>query len=148
MAEAIGLIESVAGISQAGVQLSQSLYLIATRLVNAPKQVAEVADELALLSKIFGNLGETLKKARKLCKEEIISNAKSILMKFDALQKDVTELIKKIRGFEGLKYAFGSSCILDLMAKIAALKSSMCLLLSTLKVAIEAEKSKRYGKAH
>lgn len=145
MAEAIGVIASVAGIAQAGVQLSQGLYHIATRLVNAPKQVAEVADELTLLSKIFGNLGDTLEKARKLCKEEIIDHAKSILDRFEALQKDVTALVKKIKGIERLKYAFGMSSIADLMAKIGALKSSMCLLLSTMHIAIETQKTKRYG---
>lgn len=147
MAE-IGIIASVAGIAQAGVQLSQSLYHIANRLVNAPKQVAEVADELTLLSNIFQNLGETLNKARKLCKEDIIRHAESILRRFESLQKDVTELVKKIKGIEQLKYAFGMSSISDLMAKIEALKSSMCLLLSTMHVAMQAQKSKRYGNLH
>jgi hypothetical protein len=147
MAE-IGIIASVAGVAQAGVQLSHSLYHIANRLVNAPKQVAEVADELTLLSNIFQNLGETLNRARKLCKEDIIRHAESILKRFESLQKDVTELVKKIKGIERLKYAFGMSSISDLMAKIGALKSSMCLLLSTMHVAMQAQKRKRYGNFH
>lgn len=138
------MIASVAGIAQAGVQLSHGLYHIATRLVNAPRHVAEVADELALLSGLFSNLGDTLHASRKLCKQEFVDHAKAILERFDGLQKDVTQLVKKIKGVERLKYAFGFSSIADLMAKICALKSSMCLLLSTMSIAIEAKKIKRY----
>lgn len=144
----MGVITNVAGTGQAGVQLSQSLYNIASRLVNAPEQIVEVADEITLLSNIFPNLGEALKMDEKLWKEDIIRHTESIRRRFESLQKDVTELIEKIEGFEQLKYAFGMSSISDLMAKIGALKSSMCLLLSAMHVAIPAQKSKRYVKWH
>jgi hypothetical protein len=141
---AIGILANVAAVATAGIQLSQSLYEISKRLINAPKEVAEVAGEIALLSGIIGHLGDVLNEAKKLCKPELLQNAKEILDRFGNLQNDIKDIIRKIHGFERLKYAFGFSNLPLLMAKVNALKSFVLLVVSTVQLSVTTSKDKRY----
>jgi hypothetical protein len=124
MSDPLSILAGIAGVSAVGVQLSVSLYEICNRLITAPKEIADVASELAGLASIFEQLRTTLNENRKLFKEQLIVTASETLFRFEALQKDVMDIIANIskceRPFERFKWLFKESRVASLMAKVNA----------------------------
>ena len=140
MSDPLSILAGIAGVSAVGVQLSISLYEISNRLITAPKEVADIASELACLASIFDQLKTTLEANRKLVRDQLIVTASETLSRFDALQKDVTDIVANVRKcdrpFERLKWLFKESRIASLMAKVNAVKASLNLLVSIIQIAV------------
>lgn len=147
MSDPLSILAAIAGVSAVGVQLSLSLYEISNRLITAPKEVADIASELACLASIFDQLKISLEQNRKLVKDQLIVTTNETLSRFDALQKDVTDIVANVRKcdrpFERLIWLFKESRIASLMAKVNALKASLNLLVSIIQIAVTASASKR-----
>lgn len=147
MSDPLSVLAAIAGVSAVGVQLSLSLYEISNRLITAPKEVADIASELACLASIFDQLKISLEQNRKLVKDQLIVTTNETLSRFDALQKDVTDIVANVRKcdrpFERLIWLFKESRIASLMAKVNALKASLNLLVSIIQIAVTASASKR-----
>lgn len=140
----VGILANVAAVSNAGIQISQSLYEISKRLINAPKEIAEVALEVAHLSEMVKILGDVLKSAEKLVKPELLQNAKEILTRFENIQKDIKDIVQRgARGFHRLKLAFGWTTLSQLVGKLNALKSSLSLVINVLQLSIVAKRVKK-----
>jgi ATP phosphoribosyltransferase regulatory subunit HisZ len=136
MSDPLSIIAGIAGIACAGAQLSLSLYEITNRLINAPKEIANVAKELAHLASIFEHLWTTLEKNQKLIKEELIVTTVETLSRFEALQKDVKDIISKCSRFDHLKWLFKRERVASLIAKVDAVKVNLNLLLSIVQIAV------------
>ncbi|TID14338.1 hypothetical protein E6O75_ATG09417 [Venturia nashicola] len=140
MSDPFSIIAGIAGVSAVGVQLSISLYEISNKLITAPKEIADIASELASLASVFDQLKTTLDANRKLVKDQLIVTASETLTRFDALQKDITEIIASVgkcdRPWERLKWLFKESRIASLMAKVNAVKASLHLLVSIIQIAV------------
>lgn len=140
MSDPFSIIAGIAGVSAVGVQLSISLYEISNKLITAPKEIADIASELAYLASIFDQLKSTLDDNRKLVRDQLIVTARETLGRFDALQKDITEIVANVgKGdapWERLKWLFKDSRIASLMAKVNAVKASLNLLVSIIQIAV------------
>lgn len=140
MSDPFSIIAGIAGVSAVGVQLSISLYEISNKLITAPKELADIASELACLAGIFDQLNTILDDNRKLVRPQLIVTAKETLTRFDALQKDVTDIVVNIgkcdKPWERLKWLFKESRIASLMAKVNAVKASLNLLVSIIQIAV------------
>jgi hypothetical protein len=69
MAEIVGLVTGVVGITGATAQLSIGLYQIASSLKEAGREVRIVADDTSLLSRVLKELSSTLRTHAKLSTE-------------------------------------------------------------------------------
>lgn len=140
MSDPFSIIAGIAGVSAVGVQLSISLYEISNKLITAPKELADIASELACLAGIFDQLNTILDDNRKLVRPQLIVTAKETLTRFDALQKDVTDIVVNVgkcdKPWERLKWLFKESRIASLMAKVNAVKASLNLLVSIIQIAV------------
>ncbi|KAJ9646362.1 hypothetical protein H2199_002411 [Coniosporium tulheliwenetii] len=140
MADPVSIVASAAGIAAAGVQLSLSLYQITETVIHAPKEIGEIATEISLLATILERLGTVLEEGEDVYKPRLVSDTKSILSKFDSVQKEVQKLVSKSRKLKRLWWMFQSGKVKGLMSKIEALKSAMNLVLWTLQMATEQKK--------
>ena len=140
----VGILANVAAVATAGIQISQSLYKISKRLINAPKEISDVAWEIAHLSDMVEILGDVLKSAKKLLKPELLQNAKEILTRFEKIQKDIKDIVQRgAHGFDRLRLAFGWTTLPRLMGKLNALKTSLSLVINTLQFSIVAKRANK-----
>lgn len=140
----VGILANLAAVGAAGVQISKSLYKISKRLINAPKEIAEVAWEITSLSDMVEVLGDVLKNAEKLLKPQLLQNAKDILTRFEEIQKDIKDIIKRgAHGFERLRLAFGWTTLSQLLGKLNALKSSLSLIINMSQLSIVAKRASK-----
>jgi hypothetical protein len=140
MADPLSILASVAGVATAGTQLSLGLYKISNRLLNAPSEIAALAQELSLISSTTLHLEELVKNSRILAKTELLTITQAILSRFTKLQKDLRDIIKDIaksKKSKRLKWAFQHTKIQDVLLKINSLKALLMLAVSILQVATE-----------
>lgn len=145
MSDPLSVLAGIAGVAAVGVQLSLSLYEISNRLINAPREIAEVASELSSLATILKLLGSTLESSKRMFKEEMETTARETIARFEILQKDVVGIITKASHIKHLRWLFTSSRVRELMVKVHTVKSSLQLLLSIIQLAIVVKSgSKRF----
>ena len=130
------IVAGIAGICCAGAQLSRSLYEISNRLINAPKEIADIALDLAQLGVIFEHLRTALESNRELVKDELLATVKETLSRFEALQGDVKHFITSAKRFERLRWLFKRERVAALMVKVSAVRSNLNMLVSIVQVAI------------
>jgi hypothetical protein len=136
MADPFSVIAGIAGVACAGTQLSVALYEVYNRLINAPKEIAEIASELANLGSIFEHLRATLEVNKKLLKKKLMITVEETLSRFRALQEDVKETMLNAKKFERLRWLFRRERVAALMAKVGAVRSNLNMLLSIVQIAI------------
>jgi hypothetical protein len=148
MTDPLSVLAGIAGVAAVGVQLSLSLYEISNRLINAPKEVAEVASELSSLASILELLGTTLDSSKRMIKKEMEDTARETVARFEVLQKDIVEIITKASHIRHLRWLFTSSRVRELMVKVHTVKSSLQLLLSIIQLAIVVKSGNKKRKKH
>lgn len=140
MADPLSILGGLVGVVATGAQLSLSLYEISNRIVHAPKEVAELASEMSLLSSTLGNLGEVLREGKGLYKHRMISNTKNMLSRIKDVHRDIRKMTKDAKGLRRLGWVFRSVKAKALLAKIDSLKLTLSLTLATMQLALRQKK--------
>jgi hypothetical protein len=148
MANPLSVPASIAHVAAVGVQLSLSLYEISNRLINAPKEVAEVASELSSLASILDLLGPTLDSSKPMIRRKMEDTVYETVARFEVLQKDIVEFITKASHIKYLQWLFTSSRVRELMAKLHTVRSSLQLLLSIIQLANVVKSGNKQRRKH
>jgi hypothetical protein len=144
MADPVSILASIAGVATAGVSISMCLYDITHTLKQAPKEVADMAKELSLLSSILRNLRSVIKQSAGLCKPRLIADTKEVLGKIKGVFRDIKALARdSCSALNRLKWLFRSSRAKAMLARIEGFKATVNLILGTLQLAaIQKQNSK------
>lgn len=151
MMDPLSVIASIAGVATAATQLSIALYTISNRLLNAPKEISEMATELSLICAVVRELSGLLERNKKMIKPELYNTTQDIIERVEALRVDIHNIVsgvKEARHGKALRWVFKHPQIKDIYIKINSLKTLLHLAVTTVQVAIEQRKTKRYVKSH
>jgi len=143
----LSIVASVAGVATAATQLSIALYTISNRLLNAPKEISEMATELSLICAVIRELSGLLERNKKLVKSDLVTTTKEIIVRVDALHLDIKHILTGVRDSRhgrALKWAFRHPQIKDIYIKMNSLKTLLHLAVTTVQVAIEQRKIEQY----
>lgn len=136
MADPLSVMASIAGVATAGITISIALYDITFHIKRAPKQVAEMAKELSLLSSILRIVKNAMGDNAKHCKPRLLQDLKSMLGKIKTIHGEVKDLTKdSARTMYRLKLVFKSTKTKSILAKIEAFKASLNIILAALQIA-------------
>jgi hypothetical protein len=137
MADPLSIAAGIAGVATAGVTISMGLYDLAHKIKHAPKEVADLAQELSFLSSLLCSLRSTIRDYAHLCKTRLITDTKDILKNISRVYSDIQDLaIDSSSSFYHLKLLFKSSKTRAIMAKVEGFKSTVNLVQNTLQLAI------------
>ncbi|KAF2731290.1 hypothetical protein EJ04DRAFT_554854 [Polyplosphaeria fusca] len=137
MADPLSVIGSVVGVVAAGTELAIVLYKHFDTAKNAPRSMREVASNLSLLSTILENIRDVLERHKHVYKERLWKETQGILEKYEDVQKDVRELIKRQGGIRAkMKWVIVSTKMQELLLKMEGVKSAMNLVLGLINLAV------------
>jgi hypothetical protein len=136
MADPISLMASIAGVSTAGIAISKGLYDITQHIKRAPKQVAEMAKELSLLSSALRTVKAAMGENAKYCKPRLLHDLRHMLARIRRIQKEVKELTRDSgSSMYRLKLVFKSTRTKKLLAQIEGYKGTLNIILTALQTA-------------
>ncbi|KAF5851595.1 hypothetical protein GGP41_004396 [Bipolaris sorokiniana] len=149
MADPLSIIASVLAIIATAVKVATTVYSIADKMIAAPRELREVGANMNILATILESLAEVLDKGKGLYKEALINTIQSILKRFEAVQKDVMEILgKKQQGVRRrVAWYLKAPKLADSLIRIEGLKSATQLVLSMMNLAIvqtDKDKGKRF----
>lgn len=138
MADPLSIIASVLAIIATAVKVATTVYSIADKMIAAPRELREVGANMNILATILESLAEVLDKGKGLYKEALINTIQSILKRFEAVQKDVMEILgKKQQGVRRrVAWYLKAPKLADSLIRIEGLKSATQLVLSMMNLAI------------
>jgi hypothetical protein len=133
----LSITASIAGVATAGITISMGLYDLAHKIKHAPKEVADLAQELSFLSSLLRSLRSNMRDHAHLCKRRLLTDTKDILRNIRGAYSDIKKLaMDSSSNFYRLKLVFKSSKTKAIIAKIEGLKSTVNLIQNTLQLAI------------
>jgi hypothetical protein len=145
MADPISLMASLAGVSMAGIAISKGLYDITHHIKRAPKQVAEMAKELSLLSSALRTVKNAMGDNAKYCKPRLLHDLRQMLGRIRRIQKEVKEITRDSgSSMYRLKLVFKSARTKKLLAQIDAYKNTLNIILTALQMAALKTQAKRW----
>ena len=130
---------SIVGVCLAGAQLSSSLYKFVRKVVDAPKEIAEIASDLKDVSSVFRQLSATIEAHASLIEDELIETARKVLVRFQDLQRDIKEIISKTSRLRRPKWLFDRDRATGLVVRVKVLKDLIHIMISTAHFAISAD---------
>jgi hypothetical protein len=142
----LSIIASVVGVSTTATQLSSALYSISNRVLNAPKEISQLAMELALISQVTRQLGVSLEGSKKLFKADLFDVTKQIIEHFQTVQNEIHSIILNVNESgksRRLNWLFTHSAVKKMLLKMQSLQQLVLLAVSTIQVAIEHQKQDR-----
>jgi hypothetical protein len=136
----LSLISTVAGVATAGVQISMVLFEISNKIAHAPKEVAEIASEIASLSTVLEHFRDILDEGikKKLYRDRVISDTIDLLTRIAEIQSKIQRKTKGSGSWKfRVKWAFFSSAQAETtIAKLSSIKMTLHLMLSTMQLAL------------
>lgn len=136
MADPLSVMASIAGVSMAGIAISKGLYDITHHIKHAPKQVAEMARELSLLSSALRTVKTAMGDNARYCKPRLLHDLKHMLARLRRIQKEVKDITRDSgRSIYHLKLVFKSTRTKKLLAKINGYKDTLNIILTALQMA-------------
>ncbi|KAH7402410.1 hypothetical protein BKA66DRAFT_564328 [Pyrenochaeta sp. MPI-SDFR-AT-0127] len=137
MAEAIGIIASALTIGASAAQLSLALFSVAQTLKNAPDEIADIAEEIHLLSHSFQSLADILDAHQNLCKPALFRNTKAILWRYNQVETELKKLIATPTKLARLRWGIKKPKAKGLLKKIEGIKTALVLQLNIIHLARE-----------
>lgn len=132
MADPISLIASVVGVAAAGLQVANAVIKICDKLTQGPQEMRKVASGMRDLSETLEDVAALFEAAKEMSvyKPRVLQRTKSVLDRFDSLQDEVKNIIRRQHGMRGrVKWVFSASKVQTLLLEIEALKSGLSLML-------------------
>lgn len=127
---------NVIAIATAGVKLSQTLFQFGRDVRHAAKYIDSIASNMADLANILMSLGDLLKDAKSLIKPKLLADTQTILERCERHQRKVQKLVSKQRKMPQLWWIYKKSEIKEMLDDIAAVKSSVNTVVSTMNFAL------------
>jgi hypothetical protein len=137
MADPLSIIASAITVGATAAQLSLALFNITQTVKNAPKEIAEIAEEISTLSASLTVLGEVLQWQQSICKPELFVQIRTTLARFNSIEEQLQKLTEKTR-LERLKWFFKGPKSKGLLKKVESIKSALNLILNIIRLATEA----------
>lgn len=147
MAEAVGLIASVASLADFGFKLSVKLFTYGQAMVNADKSIKDISNDISLTSTVLQELSGILKAGSSIISapavsatENTVQECLSVFKELEAVLesswtpfKEVNQKSARVeRGLERMKWPFKQNKLEPLRANLDRLKASLTLMLQVL----------------
>lgn len=139
MAEVVGIIGSAIAIANSAATLSRALYEIVETIHNARREIADIAQQLQLLSGTLHMLWDYTHSQRHLCRPGLFHNTNAILEQYLQVDKDLRELVKTPKNLARLTWYIKQTKVKSLLKKVEAIKTSLSLALHVIQLAREEE---------
>jgi hypothetical protein len=137
----LSIAASITGVATAGAQISLVLFDMVNKMLHANKAIEEIATEMSHLSAALESIQDILHEGmrKKLYKECLLSNLHLLLKRIDEIHALIRR--KTNRGANGLQFrikwgVLGSAQTQTLIAKLAGVKSTLNVMLSTMQLAL------------
>lgn len=142
----ISVLGTAAGVATTAAQISLSLYEIADRIKNAPKEMIAIAEHMQTFSSILNTLQENLEEHPDLFQPRIYEDTGMLVARLKIEQDAVHRLVKKYSGLHRIKWAFRKPIAGVILSRIEGLKSSLHVVLqvATMQVSLHHAKSARW----
>lgn len=133
---------SVFGVASAGLRLASSLYDIKIGSEGAQDSIESIASDLNFFAMVLEDLGHVLNapSSQSMVSERLLESIKQIIEKCKILFKDINRMIRKLNGSklvrlgQGIGWNFQEGRVKTLKATLDSLKSTLGLMLHTLKL--------------
>ncbi|KAF2741440.1 hypothetical protein EJ04DRAFT_571530 [Polyplosphaeria fusca] len=137
MADPVSIIASAITVAATAANLSKALFTIAETLKNAPRELAEIANDISILSQSLVSLTETIEAHKALCKPDLYNHIDTILWRFKQVDEDLKKLTCSRRKLERLSWFFKRPKAKDLLSKVESIKLSLILELNIVRLAAD-----------
>lgn len=140
MAELVGVIASaltIGGVAASAAQLSLALFTVAQTLKNAPQEIAEIAEEISLLSGSLLTLADSVETHSGLFKPALYNNTKLILARYNQVDDELRRLIDTPAKLARLKWFVKRPKAKILLKKVEGIKTALTLELNIVRLARE-----------
>ncbi|KAJ6280395.1 hypothetical protein J3E71DRAFT_200321 [Bipolaris maydis] len=137
MAEVIGIVASAITIGASAAQLSLALFDVAHTIKNAPKQIAEIAEEFSLVSESLQTLADIIRANQNLCKPALFKNTHTIISRYKQVDAEIKKLIDTPRKLAGLQWYINKPKAKGLLKKVEGIKTALILELNIIRLARE-----------
>jgi hypothetical protein len=137
MAEVFGIIAGAMTIGASAAQLSLDLFTVAQTLKNAPKEIAEIAEETLSLSESLQTLSDLLRTHQALCKAELFKSTQRIITRYRQVDAELKVFIDSPQKLSRLKWYINKPKAKSLLKKVESIKTSLILELNVIRLAGE-----------
>lgn len=141
MADPLSLMASLIAVATAGYQVADTLYKLADAIGNANEEILSIGKEIRAFSRVLDDLRDFLDDAKELISKNALENANVMV----ADCKYVFAKIERMLGFcnagprmnfwHALQWSFRREKVKPMCARLESFKSTLALLLMTLKLA-------------
>jgi hypothetical protein len=135
MAELVGVVASAITVGASAAQLSLALFSIVQTLKNAPQEMAEIAQEVSLLSGSLLTLGDVLNASRQICKPALFRNTDAILRRYSKVESNIKKLIDTPQKLVRLAWCIQKPKAKSLLKKVEGIKTALTLELNIIQLA-------------
>lgn len=137
MAEPVSLFASAITIGISAAQLSLALFSVAQTLKNAPREIAEIAEEISWLSGTFQQLPDIIRPYQSLCKPALFGILRESLQRYNQLEAQLKLLVDTPQKLARLRWCMKKSQAKSLLKKVESIKSALTLQLQIFQLARE-----------
>ncbi|KAF1833788.1 hypothetical protein BDW02DRAFT_499724 [Decorospora gaudefroyi] len=137
MAEVVGIIASALTVGECAAQLSLALFSVVQTLRNAPKEIADIAEEISLLAESLQTLADIIGAHQNLCKPALFKNTHDIILRYKQFDTEIKKLIDTPGKLAGLKWFINKPKAKGLLKKVEGIKTALVLELNIIRLARE-----------
>jgi NAD-specific glutamate dehydrogenase len=137
MAELVGILASAATIAELGAQSSLALFKVISTIKNAREEISQIAAEMSDLSGTVVMLQHLLESYRHVYTTTLLDRVRSILQRFDQVDKDLKKLTGKKKKLKSLRWFFEGPKAKGLLRKVEGIKSSLSLVINIILLAAD-----------
>jgi hypothetical protein len=137
MAEIVGIIGSAIAVANSAGALSRALFDIVETIKNARKEIAEIAQQLHILSGTLHTLWDIMRTQPSLCRPVLFHNTEVILNQYRQVEKELRNLIDGPKNIARLTWYIVKPKVKALLKKVEAIKASLTLELIVVQLARE-----------
>ncbi len=140
MADPLSIAVSVASIVGVGVRISTGLYDICETISSAPDDIEDIASDITSLVVVVDELGKIFAAPGRVYSQKLESSLLNIIKRCRLVFREINRMTEKTIGAEKMKlqskiaWLFRKTKVQELKASLESLKSTMGLMLQTLRL--------------
>ena len=144
MADPLSIIASAITIGEVGAHLSLALFKVARTIKNARREIAEIAQEMSVMSYTLMILADVLRENHNLCEPELFEQIFSAISRFKDVEAQIkgitdseTRQTKRGRALKRSTWLLHGPKARGLLTKVESIKSALILALNIVQIASE-----------
>ncbi|KAF2733132.1 hypothetical protein EJ04DRAFT_469014 [Polyplosphaeria fusca] len=137
MADPLSIVASAITVAATAASISKALFTIAETLKNAPREIADIAEDISIQSQSLVTLAELIEAHKTLCKPDFFHQVNNILRRFKLVEEELKKLTCNEKRLKALRWFFRKPKAKALLNKIEAIKSSLILELNIIRIAAD-----------